>query len=393
MTRKDLILTLVRAGAAGDKALLRSTVETLAAEERAKKNTTLADRLIRAVQANGHAVAAASLNGGGMSTTGGQEFLFESHPQRSLAELTLSPVVRREIENLVEEQFRADLLRSHGIQPRHRVLLSGPPGNGKTALAEATAESLGVPLMTVRYEALIGSFLGETTKRLAKLFDHVRTRPCVLFFDEFDVVGKERGDVHETGEIKRVVSSLLLQVDALPSHVIVMSATNHAELLDRAVWRRFQLRLSLPSPTTVEIARFLARAFKTMPDIGDVDTATVAARLGPMSFAETTEFLIDLRRRHVLSLGQKRFAEVLLEQLPLWSARWKVAGHGERSDEAPTEVRPRRRRKADQGGKASLAVPAKPQARATKKRAGSKIRGPTKSTRGRAKPAGPPIGS
>ena len=112
MTRNDLILTLVRAGAAGDKALLRSTVETLAAEERAKKNTTLADRLIRAVQANGHAVAAASLNGGGMSTKGGQAFLFESHPQRALAELTLLPVVRREIENLVEEQFRADLLRS-----------------------------------------------------------------------------------------------------------------------------------------------------------------------------------------------------------------------------------------------------------------------------------------
>lgn len=391
MTRKDLILTLIRAGAAGDKALLRSTVETLAAEERAKRNTTLADRLVRAVQVNGHAVAAAPLNGGGMPTKGGQEFLFESHPQRSLAELTLSSVVRREIENLVEEQFRADLLRSHGIQPRHRVLLSGPPGNGKTALAEATAESLGVPFLTVRYEALIGSFLGETTQRLAKLFDHVRTRPCVLFFDEFDVVGKERGDVHETGEIKRVVSSLLLQVDALPSHVVVMSATNHAELLDRAVWRRFQLRLSLPSPTIMEISRFLARAFKTMPDIGDVDTESVAAKLGAVSYAETTEFLIDLRRRHVLSLGQKRFAEVLVEQLPLWSARWKVAGHGERSDEAPSEVRPRRRRKADQGGKASPVVPSKPQARATKKRAGSKIRGTTKSARSRTKPAGPPI--
>ena len=102
------------------------------------------------------------------------------------------------------------MLRSHGIQPRHRVLLSGPPGNGKTALAEATAEGLGIPLLTVRYEALIGSFLGETTQRLGQLFDRVHTMPCVLFFDEFDVVSKERGDVHETGEIKRVVSELVV---------------------------------------------------------------------------------------------------------------------------------------------------------------------------------------
>ena len=92
----------------------------------------------------------------------------------------------------------------------------------------------------MRYEAVIGSFLGETSGRLKKLFDFVRTHQCVLFFDEFDTLGKERGDVHETGEIKRVVSSLLLQIDALPSHVVVVTATNHAELLDRAVWRRFQ---------------------------------------------------------------------------------------------------------------------------------------------------------
>lgn len=99
---------------------------------------------------------------------------------------------------------------------------------------------------------VIGSFLGETSSRLKRLFDFVRTHQCVLFFDEFDTLGKERGDTHETGEIKRVVSSLLLQIDALPSHVVVITATNHAELLDRAVWRRFQLRLEMPAPTLAQ---------------------------------------------------------------------------------------------------------------------------------------------
>lgn len=389
MVRNDLILTLVRAGVAGDKALLRSTVDTLAAEERAKKNTTLADRLTRAAQANGSGQNGVSSLHGGNPMKAGQEFVVESHPQRPLAELTLPAVVRHQIGNLLEEHFRADLLRSHGIEPRHRVLLSGPPGNGKTALAGSIAEGLGLPLLTVRYEQLIGSFLGETTQRLGRLFDYVRSIPCVLFFDEFDVVGKERGDAHETGEIKRVVSSLLLQVDALPSHVIVVTATNHAELLDRAVWRRFQLRLALPSPSKSDLARFLARAIKAMDGTVAVDVDAVAEALGPVSYAETTEFLLDLRRRLVLSLGEKRFAEVLSEQLPLWSARWKVHGHGERSDKAAAQVRPRRPRVSNKGRKGGDALSAKPQARAAKKGAGAKVQGASKGSRGRKKSAGP----
>ena len=92
------------------------------------------------------------------------------------------------------EQHRAGLLRSHNLEPRHRVLLVGPPGNGKTSLAEAIAEALAVQFFVVRYDAIIGSFLGETATRLRRVFDYARTTPCVLFFDEFDAVGKERGD-------------------------------------------------------------------------------------------------------------------------------------------------------------------------------------------------------
>ena len=88
----------------------------------------------------------------------------------------------------------------------------------------------------------MSSFLGETAFRLDQVFEFARTRRCVLFFDEFDSIAKERSDAHETGEIKRVVSTLLMQIDRLPSHVIVIAATNHSELLDRAAWRHFQLK-------------------------------------------------------------------------------------------------------------------------------------------------------
>lgn len=329
------MLSLVRAGVSGDRGLLRATVEALAADERAKRHHVLADKLSKLLEERSYHRPA---NGAVASGLAGRDFVADTVPQRTLNDLILTKIVRDQANKLVEEQHRAELLRSHGLQPRHRVLLSGPPGNGKTTLAEAIAEALAVPLLVIRYDALIGSYLGETTQRLRKLFDYVRTIPCVLLFDEFDAIGKERGDVHETGEIKRVVSSLLLQIDALPSYVVVVAATNHAELLDRAVWRRFQIRLAMQSPSRSALAQFLANAFKGMDDASKSDAAAIAAALHPLSYAEATEFLIDLRRNYVLSLGQKRFAEIIQEQLPLWAARGKVQFDGERSDQALTEV-------------------------------------------------------
>jgi SpoVK/Ycf46/Vps4 family AAA+-type ATPase len=205
------------------------------------------------------------------------------------------------------------------------VLLSGPPGGGKTSLAEAIATELAIPLLTVRYEGLIGSFLGETASRMDALFAGVRTRPCVLFFDEFDAVAKERGDVHETGEIKRVVSSLLLQVDRLPSHVVVIAATNHPELLDRAVWRRMQLRLELPMPTRDSKVEWI-RAWQECNrfDLG-MAPRTIADRLGTVSFAELEEFAGDVRRRAILSGPDANIGELAQRMLAQWSKRTQAA--------------------------------------------------------------------
>ncbi|MDH3043864.1 AAA family ATPase [Gordonia alkanivorans] len=240
---------------------------------------------------------------------------------RRLTDLVLPSLVRQSANGLVEEHHRRDLLRSHGVEPRHRVLLEGPPGSGKTTLAEAIASEIAVPLLTVRYEGLIGSFLGETASRLDALFSAVRTRPCVLFFDEFDAVAKERGDTHETGEIKRVVSSLLLQVDRLPSHVIVIAATNHAELLDRAVWRRMQIRLSLPSASRSGKIEWL-RAWSTRTGVVFGKTErTIADRLRDVSYAELEDFATDVQRRQILGGFDSDPASVTEGVLKAWVNR------------------------------------------------------------------------
>jgi SpoVK/Ycf46/Vps4 family AAA+-type ATPase len=247
--------------------------------------------------------------------------LLESTPLRGLDELVLPATVRRTVDELIEEHFRRDLLRSFGLEPRHRVLLTGPPGSGKTSLAEAIASTLMIPLLSVRYEGLIGSFLGETASRLDRLFEHARGQQCVLFFDEFDTVAKERGDTHETGEIKRVVSSLLLQVDQLPSHVLVIAATNHKELLDRAVWRRMQLRLSLPAATRATMIRWLdMHISRTGRGLG-LAPRTIADAMKGASLAEVEELAWDIERRAILEGHDVPLQQIARSRLAQWASR------------------------------------------------------------------------
>jgi SpoVK/Ycf46/Vps4 family AAA+-type ATPase len=199
-------------------------------------------------------------------------------------------------------------------------LLEGPPGNGKTSLAEAIAAELMVPFYVVRYEGVVSSFLGETTSRLDHVFEFARTRRCVLFLDEFDTIAKERADAHETGEIKRVVSTLLLQIDRLPSHVVAIAATNHGELLDRAAWRRFQLRLPLEPPSRAQATEFLERLrIKLGGSLGQTPR-TLADKLAGASYAEIEEFARDVMRRYVLSLPEGRVEDVVRVQLKQWNA-------------------------------------------------------------------------
>lgn len=324
MARSDLLLSLVRAGMRGDKSLFRQAVEALAAEERQKRHTVFAEQLTASLSINDYSTRmppntqASKLNGKD------NPLFYEIEPRRRLESLFLPELVETACREVIEEHHRMDILRSYGLEPRNRLLFVGPPGNGKTTLAEAIAEALALPLIVPRYEGLIGSYLGETAARTARLMEYVRSRSCVLFFDEFDTLSKERGDHHETGEIKRVVSSLLLQLDQLPTHVVLIAATNHAELLDRAVWRRFQIRMELPPPTRELRLRWLTCfAERNRIDWG-MSPARLADRLKTESFSELEQFSLDVLRRHVLSLPDDNPAAIVSERIKQWVHRRRV---------------------------------------------------------------------
>ena len=321
MARADLLCELIKAGLINDVVSFRKAAEAICAEERSKQHEILANRigeLLNNKQYQNYSTTRNSPQIINSSNSTLNQFFLEKNPTKRLDQLLLPENVYNSCKDLIEEQTRTDLLRSYGLEPRNKILLIGPPGNGKTSLAEGIAEALMVPLLNVRYESVIGAYLGETATRLSKLFDYAKTRQCVLFFDEFDTIGKERGDQQETGEIKRVVSSLLLQIDALPSYVITIAATNHDSLLDKAVWRRFQLKLELPKPTRANLERWISAFEKKMKFSFGLEPSTLAKKLYGKSYAEAEEFALSVYRKYILRSPSAKAKVITNEQLKLF---------------------------------------------------------------------------
>lgn len=318
MARSDLIVDLVKAGVSGDQESARVTAEAIAANERAKKHTSFAERIDRVLtKSNKTTGTTPSRAGVGGSLRARERFrgIQRSFPERPISSLFLTKQVYTTCQELIEEQGRADVLRAHGLEPRHRILLVGPPGNGKTSLAKSIAFELALPLFAVRYDAVVTSYLGETAQRLRRLFDFVHTEPCVLFFDEFDAIGKERGDLHETGEIKRVVTTLLMQLDGLPSYCVLVAATNHPELLDRATWRRFEIKLELGRPNEDQMTEYFSYRLREFDEKSGYTAKRLRIAVAPRSFSEAEDFFLDLHRRFALAQGNLTFRTLVKDRV------------------------------------------------------------------------------
>lgn len=226
--------------------------------------------------------------------------------------------VKAVVGEFIREQDDNEKYIKEGLEPRNKCMFLGPPGNGKTALSKAIANRMGCPLYFVRYDALISQKPGETSKRLYALFEFVKTHRCILFFDEVDAIGKERGDENEVGEMKRVVSTLLVQLDDVPPHVIVLGATNHAGMLDRAIWRRFHIRISLPNPGTDEFEAYLRMAFARYGHEPKANLRILGIRLQAENFAEAEVFVEDCVRAWIRKDKSCPIDEAIEEAIVAW---------------------------------------------------------------------------
>lgn len=176
--------------------------------------------------------------------------LHVSYPANRLADMVLDGSVQVQLQRILKEQRMFARIREHGLSPRRKLLLVGPPGTGKTMTASVLAGELGLPLFLVRLDSLITKFMGETAAKLRQIFDAVAEVRGVYFFDEFDAIGSQRGLPNDVGEIRRVLNSFLQMIENDHSNSLVIAATNHPEILDYALLRRFDdvIQYQLPSP-------------------------------------------------------------------------------------------------------------------------------------------------
>lgn len=356
-TASEAIRKLLLAHFHGDDSGFRSVVREVVERERRLNHHTLVKELERILaEADGtpglrRGVFAQLGNGIGNGNGNGNlprdkernALLVEVvEARRELDDLVLAGSVRQTLDRIVLERRRGEILRSHGLRPTSKVLFCGPPGGGKSVAAEALARELFLPLATVRFDAVVSSYLGETAANLRKVFDFGRSRPMVLLFDEFDAIGKERTATDEHGELKRVVNSFLQLLDGFHAETLTVAATNHQGLLDPALWRRFDEIVFFPTPTREEIEQLLSRHFRQLPVAVQVVLADAAAALVGFSHADVERVALDALKQTILEGRDQVGLETLNAAVARQQARLKVAEPGVDATRPP-DPRPRRR--------------------------------------------------
>lgn len=222
------------------------------------------------------------------------------HFDENKVDIILSKSNSEKLDSFILSYKNADKLNSLGVGVSNTLLLYGPPGCGKTKCAYYIAKELKLPLIVARLDSLISSYLGTTAKNIRTLFEFVQKTPCVLFLDEFDAIAKARDDSNELGELKRVVNSLLQNVDAMSKDSLLLAATNHENLLDDAVWRRFDYKLKIELPDVEAIKKIMDLFIGENANFSPKEKAELANAFMGLSGANIEEIIKKAIRNAVI---------------------------------------------------------------------------------------------
>ncbi len=228
--------------------------------------------------------------------------LLADYPTERLPSMTLKDETRGHLQRILLEQSQTERLQSHGLHPRRKLLLVGPPGSGKTMTASVIAGELRLPLFTIRLEGVITKFLGETAQKLAVLFDAMKKTKGLYLFDEFDALGAKRTSGNDIGEIRRVLNSFLQMLESDRSQSVIVCATNHPELLDKALFRRFDDVITYDLPDVEDIVRIMQSCLARF-DTAGVDWAAIASSALGLSQADVVRASHEGAKSAVLSDG------------------------------------------------------------------------------------------
>ena len=256
MPKTDHVAELIRAMGKKDDANARRAVEVMIAQEKHHNNLQAADMLQRALNTWSRMLTPLQ-----PLPYAVQNLVWEESALRTMNDLALPATITAQVHAFLSERQHADRLRAAGLPVAHTVLLTGPPGNGKTSLATAMASAFDMPFLAGQSHALIESHLGETSRNVGKLFEYASHNPVVLFLDELDTLGSGRAAEGSSAnkEYRHVLTSLLMLIDHFPDTSVLVAATNRPDLIDPALIRRFDLALVLPPPSESDILGYLTR--------------------------------------------------------------------------------------------------------------------------------------
>ena len=296
MASGKILRQIIKSGIRGDLAAFRVASEAVIKPEREKNHHLLAndlERLLYGDQANfGPSARKLSIISEMPANKDNGLVLLEERPSvREEKDIILSDTTQSVIDEILIEHNRADVLLSYGLQPARKLLFCGPPGCGKTLAAEVIAHNLSLPLVLVRLDSVISSFLGETAANLRKVFDYATKSPVVALFDEFDALVKDRGDSADHGELKRSVNSVLQMMDSYRGESILIATTNYDSLLDHAVWRRFDEVVRFEMPNLEQIKRLLGLKLSGVRRNFDIEDAHIASVFKGLSHADIERVL------------------------------------------------------------------------------------------------------
>jgi SpoVK/Ycf46/Vps4 family AAA+-type ATPase len=311
MARADVLKKLLQSYQRRDDRAFRDAAAEIIEDERKKHHALLANELEQILK-NGSATTKLNGNGNGftlfdsppLDTDKGIALLEVKHSDRYLDDLVLTETIRKPIERLMDEYRAWEILEANGLQPMRRVLFCGPSGCGKTATAEAIAAELGLPLLYVRFDAVVSSLLGETAANLRKVFDYAQRGQWVMFFDEFDAIGRSRDDPTEHGEIKRVVNSFLQILDNFKGRSLVVAATNFEQAIDPAIWRRFDDIVRFEKPDRDQIKILIRKRLQPL-QVKDIQIDELANHLSGATYADAERVCLDLRKSSAMKGTRK----------------------------------------------------------------------------------------
>lgn len=288
MATADQVKAMVRSHADGDDARFFSVALQVAARAARSGQTTFAQELrdlveeLRKQPPRSRKPIPVAQPRGELSG-----LLGVTYPTTRMTDLVLEAPVRDRLERVLLEQRQRDRLREQGFHPLRKLLLVGPPGTGKTLTASALAGELHLPLFVIRLDGLITKFMGETAAKLRLVFDALRETHGVYLFDEVDALGGERARSNDVGEIRRVLNSFLQFLELEETESLLVAATNHPQLLDSAMFRRFDAVIEYPLPTPPVIKALVLNRLATIK-IGRVSWGHVTKAAAGLSHAEVT---------------------------------------------------------------------------------------------------------